>query len=168
MTQQQKVRAVTIGVIGLAFLIAAGRQVDWSIPESGAAAIIASQPAKPLDPVDTINRMVDAAGDGDVDAYMACFSGPMERRLRQTVQEMTRDGFAKYLVETNQRIKGFAMYEPETISEREVEVRVEYVYADRKEAQQFYLEKRSDEWTIARVDDTERVETLVPYGTPVY
>lgn len=168
MTQKQRVRAVTIGVIGIAFLFVAGRQVDWSFPESGAAAIVASEPAKPLDPVDTINRMVDAAGKGDVEAYLACFSGPMERRLRQTLEEMTRDGFAKYLVETNQRIKGFAMYEPERISEREVEVRVEYVYADRNEAQQVYLEKRADQWTIARVDDTERVETLVPYGTPVY
>ncbi len=168
MTQQQKVRTVTIGVIGLAFLIAVGRQLDWNFPETGAAAIVASEPAKPVDPVDTINRMVDAAGDGDVEAYLSYFSGPMARRLRQTLDEMTRDGFAKYLIETNQRIKGFAMYEPETISEREVEVRVEYVYADRNEAQQFYLEKRTDQWTIARIDDTERVETLVPYGTPVY
>ena len=168
MTQQKKVRAVTIGVVGIAFLFVAGRQLDWSLPNTGAAAIVASEPAKPLDPVDTINRMVDAAGDGDVEAYLSCFSGPMARRLRQTLDEMTRDGFAKYLIETNQRIKGFAMYEPETISEREVAVRVEYVYADRNEAQQFYLEKRTDQWTIARIDDTERVETLVPYGTPVY
>ena len=168
MTQKKKVRAVTIGVIGVAFLFAAGRQMNWSLPELGVAAIVAGEPEQPLDPVDTINSMVNAAGDGDVETYLSFFSGPMERRLRQTVQEMTRDGFARYLVETNQNIKGVAMYEPKTLSEREVEVRVEWVYADRNEAQQFQLEKRTDQWAIARVGDTEHVETLVPYGTPVY
>ena len=167
MNKQRKAQVVTLAVIGLAFLVAAGRQLDWSFSESGAAAVVVSEPDKPLDPVDTITRMMDAARDGDVDGYLACFSGRMERRLRQTLEEMTLDGFAKYLSETNRRVKGFAMYEPETISEREVEVRVEYVYQDRNEAQQFYLEKRTGEWTIARVDEIERVETIVPYGTPV-
>ncbi len=168
MTQQQKARAATVTVIGLAFLIIAGRQMEWSFSESGAAAIVTGKPEEPPDPVDTINRMMDAARDGDVEAYLACFSGDMERRLRQTLKEMTRKGFAEYLTGTNRSIKGFAMYEPERISEREVEVRVEYVYVERNEAQQYFLEKRTDQWTIARIDEVERVETLVPYGTPVY
>ena len=31
----------------------------------------------------------------------------------------------------------------------------------------FFLEKAPGGWKIARVDSTERVKTLVPYGTPV-
>jgi len=30
-----------------------------------------------------------------------------------------------------------------------------------------YLEKQSGIWKIVQVDSTERVKTLVPYGTPV-
>ena len=46
-------------------------------------------------------------------------------------------------------------------------MRVEYVYQDRNEAQMMFLEKAQGGWRIARVDGTERVKTLVPYGTPV-
>ena len=46
-------------------------------------------------------------------------------------------------------------------------VRVEYVYQDRNEAQMMFLEKTQGGWRIARVDGSERVKTLVPYGTPV-
>lgn len=46
-------------------------------------------------------------------------------------------------------------------------MRVEYVYQDRNEVQMMYLEKRPSGWKISRTDGDERVETLVPYGTPV-
>ena len=46
-------------------------------------------------------------------------------------------------------------------------LQVEYVFADRNEVQIYYLEKAGDRWKIARVDGTQRIETLIPYGTPV-
>ena len=57
--------------------------------------------------------------------------------------------------------------EPQPLSDPEVKARVEYVFQDRNEAQYFYLDKMSGGWKIARVDSSERVKTLVPYGTPV-
>jgi hypothetical protein len=48
-----------------------------------------------------------------------------------------------------------------------VKLRVEYVFADRNEVQWMYLENANGSWKIARVDATERVKTLIPYGTPV-
>jgi hypothetical protein len=81
---------------------------------------------------------------------------------------MTAGGFARYLIENNKQIKGFAVSEPQTLSGGEVEVRVEFVYQDRNEAQQFLLAKSAGEWTITGVHTAERVETLVPYGTPVH
>ena len=57
--------------------------------------------------------------------------------------------------------------EPERLSEGEVKARVEYVFAGRNEVQIVYLEKAGERWKIARVDDAQRIETLVPYGTPV-
>ena len=63
--------------------------------------------------------------------------------------------------------KGIAISEPQPVTDREVKVRVEYVYQDRNEAQTMYLEKDAGSWKISRVDGAERVKTLVPYGTPV-
>ena len=50
----------------------------------------------------------------------------------------------------------------------EARVRVEYVYADRNEVQHFYLQRQDKDWKISRVSEIQRVETPVPYGTPVY
>ena len=60
-----------------------------------------------------------------------------------------------------------ALQEPQALTDREVKVRVEYVYQDRNEVQQMYLEKSGNNWKITRVDSAERIKTLVPYGTPV-
>jgi hypothetical protein len=112
--------------------------------------------------------MLDAAGRGDAGAYIECYSGAMRRRLEQSRDEMSAGGFARYLIENNKQIKGFAVAEPKTLSGGDVEVRVEFVYQDRNEAQQFLLAKSGGEWTITGGHTAERVETLVPYGTPVH
>ena len=110
------------------------------------------------------NRLPDSSGN----AYIDCYSGQMERMLTQSRTEMTPQGFSRYLTDRNREIKGIAISGPETLSESAVKVRVEYVYADRNEAQQLYLEKLPQGWKISRADAAVRVETLVPYGTPVY
>ena len=72
-----------------------------------------------------------------------------------------------YLKSTASPVKGIAITEPQVLTDREVKVRVEYVYQDRNEIQFFYMEKQGKDWKIARLDATERIKTLVPYGTPV-
>lgn len=169
MKKESKARAVTIAVIAVAALVTIGRQAGWRLPGPEAVSVVATaSPQAQSKPQDVIYRMLDAAAQGDIPAYLDCYSGPLLRGLRQSRDEMTPDGFARYLVETNRQIKGIAIAEPAAMSESEVEVRVEFVYRDRNEAQQFSLEKLSGEWKIAQVSKTERVETLVPYGTPVY
>ena len=91
----------------------------------------------------------------------------MERTLRQSMEEMGPERFAEFLRERNRDIKGIAMNAPEESGD-EAQVRVEYVYADRNEVQQIFLERAGDIWKIARVSEIQRVETPVPYGTPVY
>jgi hypothetical protein len=92
----------------------------------------------------------------------------MLRRLEQSRDEMTPAGFAQYLTQTNRQVKGIAISEPVASSRTEVELRVEFVYQDRNEAQQFFLENTAGEWKITRVSAAQTVETLVPYGTPVF
>ena len=118
-------------------------------------------------PQDAVYRMLDAARAGDVRTYLSCYSGPMRSALRQSAAEAGEPGFGKYLRDSNAAVKGIAVAEPQPMSDREVKLRVEYVYQDRNEAQTMYLERNGTVWTIARVDGVERVKTLVPYGTPV-
>jgi hypothetical protein len=121
----------------------------------------------PPAPRDAIYRMLDAARAGDVEAYLGQYAGGMEAALKQTVAENGARAFSNYLKATNGEIKGVAISELRPASGREAALRVEYVYADRNEVQNVYLEKLKGRWKIARVDAAERVKTLVPYGAPV-
>lgn len=123
--------------------------------------------SRDLEPRDVIYSMLDAARDGNVDEYLECYTSQLERTLIQSSEEMGRDRFSRFLMDRNRDIKGIAMNAPVESGE-ETEVRVEYVYADRNEVQEFYLVQLDDSWKISRVSDIRRVETPVPYGTPVY
>src|ERR1035438_9642883 len=111
--------------------------------------------------------MLDASRAGDVKAYLATYGGQMRAALEQSVRETGEEPFSRYLKESNAAVKGIAVTEPQPLSEREVKVRVEYVYQDRNEAQTVGLEKTGADWKITRVDGSERLKTLIPYGTPV-
>jgi hypothetical protein len=124
-------------------------------------------PAPDASPRDTIYQMLDAARAGDPAAYLSHYTGGMEAQLRQAIAEKTEAGFKQYLLTSNTEIKGVALVEPKMLSDTEAEVTVEYVYQDRNETQRMVLEKRGEQWKIARVDGAERIKALVPYGTPV-
>jgi hypothetical protein len=161
MKRERKAQILTVLIMALAlgFVLAKryapGTAAPAAAPESGAA------------PRDAIYAMLDAARAGDVKAYLAGYTGRMAASLRQSLAETGEPGFVKYLQESNAAIKNVAVAEPQTLTDREVKLRVEYVYQDRNESQWIYLEKSGAGWKIARVDGVERVKTLVPYGTPV-
>jgi hypothetical protein len=169
MSRDRKARVVTLAVLAAALLVVLGQKRGWNFSDlrlSGLAPKAAAPKADPT-PQDAIYAMLDAARAGDVRAYLAGYTGQMEVSLKQSLAETTEPGFARYLQQSNAAIKGVAISEPQTLTDREVKVRVEYVYQDRNEAQTMYLEKGAAGWKIARVDGVERVKTLVPYGTPV-
>ena len=116
-------------------------------------------------PQDVIYSMLDAARAGDVGKYMDSYTAEMQKPLREAAKESPN--FAQYLKDSNAAIKGIAIMDPQQVSDSEVKARVEYVFQDRNEVQFMYLEKTGRGWKIARVDSTERVKTLIPYGTPV-
>jgi len=116
-------------------------------------------------PQDAIYAMLAAARVGNVEQYMAHYTGQMEQALKRARSDSP--GFAKYLRESSAGIKGSTVWEPELLSENEAKARVEFVYADRNEVQMMFLDKTPSGWKISRVDSAESVKTLVPYGTPV-
>jgi hypothetical protein len=126
---------------------------------------IATPPAG-QDPQSTIYAMLNAARAGNVQAYLASYTGPMEATLRHVLAETAQTDFAKYLQDSNASIKGVAVSDPQ-ITDLTATVRVEYVYQDRNEAQMMYLAKWYRGWKIFRADGDERIRTLIPYGTPV-
>ncbi len=117
-------------------------------------------------PEDAIYEMLDAAKKGDIPRYLAAYSGPMEASLKQSIAE-SPTAFRQYLIDTNATLKGVAVTAAEPATTREAKLRVEYVYQDRNETQLMYLEKLPPGWKITRADPSQRVRTLVPYGTPV-
>ena len=170
MSKDAKAQAVTIALIVGALALIAWNQGGFdalrrsSGDDGGFLGFVSSKKAEPRD---VIYAMLDAARDGIVDDYLDCYSGQMERTLRQSLEEMGSERFSEFLRDRNRDIKGIAMNAPKKAGE-EAEVRVEYVYADRNEVQEVYLHRIDGSWKIARVSEIRRVETPVPYGTPVY
>ena len=119
----------------------------------------------PPSPQDAVYAMLDASRNGNVAAYLAAYTGPMQQSLRASGGKDSE--LSKYLRDSSAALKGVAVGEPQAVSDRESSVRVEYVYQDRNETQTMLLEKAGDGWKIERVDGAERIKTLVPYGTPV-
>lgn len=168
MTKERLTQVVTLAVLAAALGGVLARKTGWKLSEVKVADIV--RPAAPKaepSPQDAIYGMLDAARAGDVKSYLSSYTGQMDAALKQSLAETTEAGFSKYLTDSNAAVKGIAIAEPQTLTDREVKVRVEYVYQDRNEAQIMYLEKGASGWKIARVDGAERVKTLVPYGTPV-
>jgi hypothetical protein len=153
-------------VVAVVGMLAIATQPGWRWQD--AVSVVRPRESRPAEPRDTIYRMLDAARAGDVNGYLACYGEPLRKQLKATQDEMTFSGFGKYLTERNREIKGIAISEAETLSATRVKIRVEYVYQDRNETQDFHLGKLGGEWRITQIDGAERVETLVPYGTPVY
>ena len=118
-------------------------------------------------PESAIWRMVDASRAADPEKYLACYSGEMERQLRQNYREMGAERFQEYLAGTHRQIKGIAVSPPQMSSAGEGRIAVEYVYQDRNEVQQVVVRREGGEWKIVQVESAERIKTLVPYGTPV-
>ena len=168
MRKETRAKIVTVVVLAGAFAIVLAQKTGWRARDLRLSDLTARAAPKPdPTPQDAIYGMLDAARAGDTKLYLASYAGQMESALRQSVAESTPSKFAQYLKDSNAAIKGIAISEPQSLTDREVKVRVEYVYQDRNEAQFMYLEKMASGWKIARVDGVERVKSLVPYGTPV-
>jgi hypothetical protein len=157
MSRGRKAQVLTVAVLGLAFAIAIGHKQLARFSASR------SQPGAQ----EVIYTMLDAARAGDVPAYLANYAGEMRSSLEQSVRETGQDRFSRYLKESNAAIKGVVVSEPQAAGDGEMKVRVEYIYQERNEAQTLYLEGAGGKWKITRVDGSEPVKTLIPYGTPV-
>lgn len=166
MTKERKAQILTVLILGGAVGFIGWKQGALGSLNLSQLTVRATPKTDPT-PQDVIYAALDAAREGKVNDYLNAHTGQMEQSLRKAVAESTEAGFSQYLKESNAPIKGIALQEPQALTDREVKVKVEYVFQDRNEVQWMYLEKTGNRWRIARVDTAERIQTLVPYGTPV-
>ncbi len=117
-------------------------------------------------PQDPIYQAFDAIRDRDFSKYLDAHAGGMKASLLRAATEIGEVRLLQLLQEQNAPLKGIAILEPERLSDREINVKVEYVFADRNEVQSYYLEQAGDGWKIVRVDGAQRMQTLIPYGAP--
>jgi hypothetical protein len=119
-------------------------------------------------PEDTVFSMVGAAQNGDADVYLDCFWGSVRTRLEQTRKEMGGREFAAYLVRAGREVKGVAVIgQPEPMG-AELKLKVEMVYTDKNEVQNFVLTRRRRRWRISSMGDPRRIPTIIPYGTEAF
>lgn len=154
MTRQRLAQALTILLAGATVVFLMARR-ETAVPAAGSS------------PQDAVYAMLDAARQGDVRSYLQTTTGSLRRSLEQSLAESGEGAFGGYLRESNSRIKGIAITEPEPVSDSEVKLRIEYVYADRNEVQIAWAVRDGKVWRVARLDASERIRTPVPYGTPV-
>lgn len=166
MRANRKARILTAALLVVVVGVGLARRSGWRVSGVRISRLPRAS-ATPPEPQDAIHAMLNAARAGSVKEYLDAYTDPMEAALRKTISESSEAAFAKYLVDSAASIKGVALSDPEEVSETQARVRVEYIYADRNEAQTMYLEKLRGGWKIARTDAGERIPTLIPYGTPV-
>ena len=167
MTRTQLTTVITFAALGSALAVSVARSKNWTASDLDPAALVNSLQPKSQSPEDAIYAMLDAARAGNVEIYLGSYTGALRDQLNESVKESTPAGFAKYLQQTNAAIQGVALSPPEELASGEMKLRVEYVYKDRNDVQFVYLKKESAKWRIERVDGSERVKTLVPFGTAV-
>ncbi len=167
MKPERKAQVVTVAVLVAALGVGLGRKTGWRLPDVRSFRTTSQADSTGPEPQDVIYAMQNAARTGDVKAYLSSYTGQMEVSLRQELSGTTETAFARYLQDSNAAIRGIAVSDPQKLTDLEARVRVEYIYQDRNEAQNIYLEKVPNGWKISRVDSGERVQTLIPYGTPV-
>lgn len=157
MNKERTAQIVTVAVIAVVVSVIVVRQSFVGTPRSN------NDPT----PQDAIYAMLDAARDGNVNDYLEFYAGRMRTTLEQSIEEQGKGGFADYLRQSNASIKGIAINAPEELSPDSVKARVEYVFADRNEVQFMYLTRIDGRWRITGMEETRRIEPLVPYGTEV-
>src|SRR5437667_12825822 len=140
MTKERKTQIVTVVVLAAAFGVVLAQKTGWKFSDVKMADIVqSSAPKAEPSPQDAIYAMLDAARVGDVKAYLASYTGQMDSALKQSMAETTEAGFAKYLKDSNAAVKRIAISEPQTLTDRDVKVRLQYVYQAPNQAQPTYL-----------------------------
>ena len=153
-------KRIAAGLLTLVVMALLMRSTAWRSAPPSPPALDTTFPADD-GPEARVRLLLDHAKTGDVERYLADFTGPTQRRLEREVAERGRDAFAAALRQAAAARKSHAVFTADADSL----VTVESVYPDRNERQTFRLESTADGWRVADVETVRAREPAARFGT---
>ncbi len=114
----------------------------------------------------TIERMLAHARDGDVEAWLACFSGTARTQREARLEITGREQFSGQLQADAESLKSFAASDWR-LSGSEAVLHLEKVFADRSEKWRITLQESGSVWVIVKETRLDEFAPDIPYGTQV-
>lgn len=125
-----------------------------------------SPPSSADGPEERIWKMAQAAQDGDADAYLASFTGPLyDRLLAQSRQQPEQ--FATQIQASVADLTGLSVLERNFPEPNRAELLVERVFARYNERQLIGLRRAGAVWKIDQLGMVQRRVPEIAYGSPV-
>jgi len=119
-------------------------------------------------PEAVIYASFDAASAGDIDAYLQCFGPQFRSQLRSVLHEVGRQRFSRDIRSRATQITGLALSRKPSSTTPGTEIfRLEQVFKDRNETQDFHLRQSWGKWYIVQLGAATAVNMPIPYGTLV-
>lgn len=140
----------------------------------GAAVYLSGTITKPTSttasPCACLERMFQAAEQGDVDAYLDCFTGQQRQRLESEVRSPGTADFAESLRSALSDLKGRALSgsDKTALDDQRATLTVERVYERHAERQDHHFVRDASGWRIESVGRVQEFQPPIPYGTPVF
>ena len=115
-----------------------------------------------------VTAMLQAAQNGDVDAYLNCFAGDLRNKLKSRLADKPTEQVAAELRSSIRGLTGQTTTELEYQGEGLATLVHERLYTDEKEVYRARLQRFGADWRIVELKSLGRVALEIPVGTPVY
>jgi hypothetical protein len=113
-----------------------------------------------------LRDLLDRGRRGDVQGYLAAFTGSLRDRLEREARDRGQDGFADDLRRAAAARKSHAVFAAEPDGPDACRIVVEAVFPDRNERQTYRLEQTPWGWLVAAVDSVRSRSPEEKYGSP--
>lgn len=113
------------------------------------------------------SAMIAAEKEGNVDAYLDCFTGQLRNKLESRMAEKSRERLAAELRSGAADLTGHVTIDVKINQPNEATLVLERVYSQHNERHQVKLRREFGDWRIVEINPLERFVMEIPYGTPV-
>ncbi len=164
----ERTTKIVVGV-GLAAILAAAALALREVENSGAGPAGGADAGSPSQtPQDAINRLFDAATEGDDRAYLRLVGGELRKSLQREREQLGVEPFRESLRRTIDGVMGLAIVRSDQAPPGCVAMDVTITFVDRNENQRMLLELEDDRWRITSISAATMSKPPIPYGTPVF
>jgi len=133
-----------------------------------AAFILRNRDRTPGMPEETINALFDAAERGEDRAYLQLLADPLREQMVQIRAELGAERYRGQLRRSMADMQGYATERIDSGPDGAITIRVEMVFTDRNEVQQYTLVPHGSGWLVTAITTAEATRPDIPYGTPVF